>query len=74
MLARAGTADGEMVCPIPCRARKATWIPEGREQIDMGDEGKPQGWKKRALEKGAIYRGGTYGLRVHMFSADPVRI
>lgn len=43
MLAREGTADGVIVCPGPCRARKATCVPDGREQIVIGEEGKPQG-------------------------------
>ena len=43
MLARAGTAVGFMVCPAPCRARKAMRVPEGREEIVMGEEGNPHG-------------------------------
>jgi len=44
MLARAGTVEGWKVWPWPCRARKATRVPEGREQIAIGELGKPQGW------------------------------
>lgn len=47
MLARAGTAEGEMVCPVPCRARKAMCAPEGNEEMVMGEEGKPQGCRVR---------------------------
>ncbi len=43
MLARAGTADGAIVCPVPWRARNATCVPDGREQMDIGEEGKPHG-------------------------------
>jgi len=45
MLAREGTEEGEMVCPLPCRARKAIWVPVGREQIVIGELGKPHGWR-----------------------------
>lgn len=47
ILARDGTAEGEILCPMPCRARKATLVPEGREQIFMGELGNPQGWASR---------------------------
>lgn len=43
MLARAGTAEGAMLCPVPCLARKATCLPEGRAQMAMGELGNPQG-------------------------------
>ena len=39
MFAREGTADGAMVCPGPWRARKATWMPEGRAKIVIGELG-----------------------------------
>jgi hypothetical protein len=41
--ARAGTAEGAMVWPGPCRARKATRVPDGSAQMVMGDEGSPHG-------------------------------
>lgn len=44
MLAREGTAEGEMVCPMPCRARKATRVPEDNEHIFIGELGNPQGY------------------------------
>lgn len=44
MFAREGTAEGEIVCPGPCRARKATRVPEGKEQMVIGDDGKPHGY------------------------------
>jgi len=43
-LAREGTAEGAMVCPWPCRVRKAMRTPEGREDIVIGELGKPQGY------------------------------
>ena len=43
MLARPGMEEGGMTCPWPCRARKATRVPEGRAAIVMGELGKPQG-------------------------------
>jgi hypothetical protein len=43
MLAREGTEEGGMVWPWPWRARKAIWVPEGREAMVMGAEGWPQG-------------------------------
>ena len=39
MLARAGMDEGEIVCPGPCRATKATRVPEGSETIVIGLEG-----------------------------------
>lgn len=50
MLARAGTAEGAMLWPIPCLARKATWVPEGRAQMVIGELGKPQGYIKQLNE------------------------
>jgi len=44
MLARAGTAEGWIVCPVPWRATKAIGVPDGRVKMDMGEEGSPQGW------------------------------
>ena len=44
--AREGTAEGEMVCPGPWRARKATRVPDGSEQIVIGELGTPQGWMR----------------------------
>ena len=44
MLAREGTAEGGMVCAGPWRDRNAIWVGlEGREQMVMGELGKPQG-------------------------------
>ena len=43
MFAREGTAEGGIECPTPCRARKATFVPEGRAQMAMGELGKPHG-------------------------------
>jgi hypothetical protein len=43
MFARPFTADGEMVCPVPWRARNATRVPEGSRETVIGEEGKPQG-------------------------------
>lgn len=43
MFARAGTEEGVIVWPIPCRERKAILTPEGREETVMGEDGKPQG-------------------------------
>lgn len=46
MFAREGTADGLIEWPGPWRARNAMSVPEGREQIWRGEDGKPQGWLK----------------------------
>ena len=43
MLAREGTDEGDNEWPCPCLARKAISIPDGREQIAMGELGKPHG-------------------------------
>ena len=43
MLARDGTAEGEMECPCPCLERKATRVPDGSEDIVIGALGKPHG-------------------------------
>jgi hypothetical protein len=39
MLAREGTAEGGMECPWPCRARNAMRVPDGREEIVIGELG-----------------------------------
>ena len=46
MLAREGTADGEMTWPGPWRAMNATRVREGegREAIVIGEEGNPHGY------------------------------
>jgi hypothetical protein len=54
MFARAGTADGEMLWPGPWRARKATFVPEGRAQIVMGEEGRPHGYESKGGKIGGI--------------------
>lgn len=41
--ARDGTLVGEMVWPLPWRARKAILVPDGNEQMVIGELGKPQG-------------------------------
>ena len=46
MFARAGTAVGLSVCPSPCRARKATRVPDGSEAIVIGEEGYPHGFAR----------------------------
>lgn len=38
-LAREGTEEGGMVCPGPWRARKAIRVPEGRDEIVIGELG-----------------------------------
>ena len=43
MLARDGTAEGAMECPGPCLAMKAMRVPDGREDIVIGELGKPHG-------------------------------
>ena len=43
MLAWNGMADGEWMCPAPCRARNATRVPEGRDVMVIGELGYPQG-------------------------------
>lgn len=47
MLARDGTADGAMECPSPCLAMKAMRVPDGSEDIVIGELGKPHGWDSR---------------------------
>lgn len=51
MLARDGTAEGAMEWPFPCLARKAMSVPDGREDIAIGELGKPQGWRDRLCKK-----------------------
>jgi hypothetical protein len=43
MFARDGTAEGGMECPGPCLAKKAMRVPAGREEIVIGELGKPHG-------------------------------
>ena len=43
IFARDGTLVGEMVWPLPWRARKAIFVPDGKEQMVIGELGKPQG-------------------------------
>jgi len=43
MLARVGTKDGAILCPLPWRARKAIWVPDEREQMVIGELGNPHG-------------------------------
>ena len=43
MFARPGTAEGLMTCPTPWRAMNATWVPEGRLAMVMGELGNPHG-------------------------------
>ena len=50
MLARAGTAEGLMEWPGPWRARKATWVPDGRAQMEMGELGKPHGYNSTFID------------------------
>lgn len=38
-----GTSLGDMVCPLPWRARKAIFVPDGKVQMVIGELGKPQG-------------------------------
>lgn len=49
MFAREGTADGEIVCLVPCRARNAMRVPEGRDEMVIGELGYPQGYLLRLL-------------------------
>jgi len=42
-----GTSVGEMVWPFPWRARKAIFVPDGKEQMVIGELGKPQGYNRR---------------------------
>lgn len=43
IFARDGTLVGEMIWPLPWRARKAILVPDGKEQMVIGELGKPQG-------------------------------
>jgi hypothetical protein len=43
MLARNGMADGEMTCPAPCRDKNAMRVPEGRDEMVIGELGYPHG-------------------------------
>jgi hypothetical protein len=52
MFARVGIAVGLIVCPAPCRARKATRVPDGNEAIVIGEEGYPHGCKYYLCQSG----------------------
>lgn len=43
MFACDGTSVGDMIWPLPWRARKAILVPDGKEQMVIGELGKPQG-------------------------------
>lgn len=43
IFARDGTSVGEMVWPLPWRARKAIFVPDCKEQIVIGALGRPHG-------------------------------
>ena len=49
IFARDGTLVGEMLWPLPWRARKAIFVPDGKEQTVIGELGKPQGWRGKIL-------------------------
>lgn len=44
MFALEGIWEGEWWWFFPCREMKAICAPEGREVIDIGEEGKPHGY------------------------------
>lgn len=58
-----------MEWPVPCRARKATRVPEGSAQMVMGELGKPQGWAAEVRE-GLREKGRTYCLGVDVLTGD----
>jgi hypothetical protein len=66
MLARAGTSVGEMVCEGPCREMKAIRAPEGREEMVIGEEGFPHGYRVRGV-LGLRFRGRNLTVSTSIF-------
>lgn len=46
-----------IVCPMPWRAMKATWTPDGRLAMVMGELGKPHGWETVGAIRCGVERG-----------------